>query len=49
MAEVKSLTGTDEAQQIRLGFGQVLDYRAQMARQGTTATAVLERRPRRDR
>ncbi|MEK8227320.1 hypothetical protein NKG05_16350 [Oerskovia sp. M15] len=26
VAEVKSLTGADQSQQIRLGIGQVLDY-----------------------
>lgn len=30
IAEVKSLTGTDQTQQIRLGLGQVLDYAQQI-------------------
>ena len=42
VAEVKSLNGTDETQQIRLGFGQVFDYRAQPAPQGT-GTLPVER------
>ena len=51
IAEVKSLTGTDEPQQVRLGFGQVLDYRAQLAKRGVASKAVvvLERRPQFDR
>ncbi|MEO3785162.1 hypothetical protein ABGB12_17660 [Actinocorallia sp. B10E7] len=30
VAEVKSLTGTSEEQQIRLGIGQILDYAHQL-------------------
>ncbi|WP_193340407.1 hypothetical protein [Pseudarthrobacter sp. AB1] len=50
IAEVKSLTGTDQTQQIRLGLGQVLDY-AQQIRQTRLASSpvhpvlVLEHEP----
>jgi hypothetical protein len=48
IAEVKSLTGADEAQQIRLGFGQVLDYTTQLrlGEHRVQPVVVLERRPR---
>lgn len=51
IAEVKSLTGTVEAQQIRLGLGQVLDYShsiwSDAAGQGLTIVPalVLQREP----
>jgi len=51
IAEVKSLTGAVEAQQIRLGLGQVLDYshsiRCGSAGQGLTVVPalVLQREP----
>lgn len=50
VAEVKSLGGTDEAQQIRLGLGQVLDYAQQLRRATKTGqdiqpVLVLERQP----
>ncbi|PPF28424.1 MULTISPECIES: hypothetical protein [unclassified Rathayibacter] len=50
IAEVKSLGGPDEAQQIRLGMGQVVDYAAQLRRATTTdqeiqPVLVLERKP----
>ena len=51
IAEVKSLTGANEEQQIRLGIGQVLDYchtlRAMQfeAVSGVTPVLVLEREP----
>ncbi|MFD8087414.1 hypothetical protein ACFV4F_37645 [Kitasatospora sp. NPDC059722] len=39
--EVKSLNDANEEEQLRLGVGQVLDYRSQMHRAGRAATAVL--------
>ncbi|MCZ7456700.1 hypothetical protein [Streptomyces sp. WMMC940] len=49
IAEVKSLTGAREDQQIRLGIGQVLDYAHQLRtaypRTATHPVLVLERRP----
>ncbi|GBQ02388.1 hypothetical protein SSP531S_38470 [Streptomyces spongiicola] len=49
IAEVKSLTGAREDQQIRLGIGQVLDYAHQLRtaypRTVTHPVLVLERRP----
>lgn len=50
IAEVKSLTGTDEAQQIRLGLGQVLDYAQQLRLSHSSSSTVqpelvLERMP----
>ncbi|MEV0927830.1 hypothetical protein AB0I99_22335 [Streptomyces spongiicola] len=49
IAEVKSLTGAREDQQIRLGVGQVLDYAHQLRtaypRTVTHPVLVLERRP----
>ena len=49
IAEVKSLTGTSQDQQIRLGIGQVLDYAHQLQRPGSghsiRPTLVLEKRP----
>lgn len=50
IAEVKSLGSPDEAQQIRLGLGQVLDYAQQLRRATKTAQTVrpvlvLEREP----
>ena len=41
IAEVKSLTGTDQTQQIRLGLGQVLDY-AQQIRQSRLAAFPVQ-------
>ena len=51
VAEVKSLTGAREDQQIRLGLGQILDYVDQIAANGKKAAPVLvvERRPRDER
>ncbi|GAA5192333.1 hypothetical protein GCM10023346_14060 [Arthrobacter gyeryongensis] len=40
IAEVKSLTGTDETQQIRLGLGQVLDYAQQIRLSGLSSSPV---------
>lgn len=47
IAEVKSLGGTSEAQQLRLGLGQVLDYRQAIAAPDTIVRAalVVEREP----
>ncbi|XMA39418.1 hypothetical protein O1157_30220 [Streptomyces albogriseolus] len=50
VAEVKSLTGTSQDQQIRLGIGQVLDYAHQLrTRTGSGASIqpilVLEKKP----
>ncbi|MDX2540633.1 BRCT domain-containing protein [Streptomyces sp. WI04-05B] len=49
IAEVKSLTGASEAQQIRLGIGQVLDYAHQLQRVRTFGqirpVLVLEKQP----
>ncbi|SEC01749.1 hypothetical protein SAMN05216483_0887 [Streptomyces sp. 2131.1] len=49
IAEVKSLTGTSQDQQIRLGIGQVLDYVHQLQRPGSghsiRPVLVLEKRP----
>jgi hypothetical protein len=41
VCEVKSLTATNEPQQIRLGLGQVLDYRHAMSHRGRVFSAVL--------
>lgn len=41
VTEVKSLSGTDETQQLRLGLGQVLYYRRVLRSLYGTATAVL--------
>ena len=53
IAEVKSLSGTSQDQQIRLGMGQVLDYVHQLTRHLKTGVLrpvlVLERRPSDDR
>jgi hypothetical protein len=48
IAEVKSLRGTNEDQQIRLGLGQVLDYAHQLrkTRRRIQPVLVLEREPR---
>lgn len=48
IAEVKSITDTNEASQIRLGLGQVLDYGHRMKARGFTPHLflVLERPPR---
>lgn len=48
VAEVKSLTDSNEEKQLRLGLGQVLRYRHLMAQRGGQVTAVLvaEREPR---
>lgn len=40
IAEVKSLTGTDQTQQIRLGLGQVLDYAQQIRQSGAESATV---------
>jgi hypothetical protein len=46
VAEVKSLTATNETQQLRLGLGQVLDYRAMLARRREVVPVlVVEREP----
>jgi hypothetical protein len=47
VAEVKSLTATNENGQLRLGLGQVLDYADQIRRHGHRVQAVLavEREP----
>jgi len=47
VAEVKSLTSDNEAQQLRLGLGQLLDYRHALVRRAREVSAVLavERRP----
>lgn len=46
IAEVKSLRATNEDQQVRLGFGQVLDYAHQMPPHlSVTPVLVLERAP----
>lgn len=47
VAEIKSLTAANEIKQLRLGLGQVLDYRAILARGERRVVAVLavERRP----
>jgi hypothetical protein len=49
IAEVKSLTGAREDQQIRLGIGQVLDYAHQLRtahpRRRLHPVLVLEKRP----
>ncbi|MFJ8834315.1 hypothetical protein [Micromonospora aurantiaca] len=41
VAEVKSVIGGNEVEQLRLGLGQVLEYRHRLAAQGVAATAVL--------
>jgi hypothetical protein len=47
VAEVKSLTHANETQQLRLGLGQLLDYRHALGRRARLVSAVLavERRP----
>lgn len=46
IAEVKSLTGTNQAQQIRLGLGQVLDYHHQLGgKSNMKPVLVLQQRP----
>jgi hypothetical protein len=47
VVEVKSLTGLNATQQLRLGLGQVLDYREALAHQHSNVQAVLalEREP----
>jgi hypothetical protein len=47
VAEVKSLTETNEDRQLRLGLGQVLDYQALMADRyaGVRAVLAVERPP----
>lgn len=47
VAEVKSLTAANEAAQVRLGIGQVLEYRHILARRHSSVRAVLvlEREP----
>jgi hypothetical protein len=51
VAEVKTLHATNEVQQVRLGFGQVLDYAVQLGRRGRQIqpVLVLEREPKDDR
>ena len=48
VVEVKSLTDQNEARQLRLGLGQVLDYHDALSRRHPTVRAVIavERRPR---
>ncbi|MEW2378828.1 hypothetical protein AB0883_22385 [Micromonospora sp. NPDC047812] len=41
IAEVKSVVGDNEIAQLRLGLGQVLEYRHRLAARGIVATAVL--------
>ncbi|WP_139128604.1 hypothetical protein [Micromonospora humi] len=41
IAEVKSVLAGNEVEQLRLGLGQVLDYRHRLAAHGVAATAVL--------
>lgn len=47
VAEVKSLSGANATQQLRLGLGQVLQYRCQLARVAAAVVGVLavEREP----
>lgn len=47
VAEVKSLQGAREDQQIRLGLGQLLDYVYRISRRArrVTPVLVLERQP----
>lgn len=45
IAEVKSLTGTNPAQQIRLGLGRVLDYATQLRHLRARPVLALESRP----
>jgi hypothetical protein len=47
VAEIKSITDDNEEKQLRLGLGQVLRYRQQLARPGRQVLAILvpERRP----
>lgn len=45
LAEVKSLTGAHQDQQIRLGVGQVLDYTHQMQHRTPCPVLVLEKEP----
>jgi hypothetical protein len=41
IAEIKSCLGVDDTTQMRLGLGQVLQYRHRLAQQGTDAKAIL--------
>lgn len=41
IAEVKSVVGDHEVEQLRLGLGQVLEYRHRLAARGIVATPVL--------
>ncbi|MFG1712417.1 hypothetical protein [Micromonospora sp. NPDC049203] len=41
IAEVKSVVGGNEVEQLRLGLGQVLEYRHRLAAWGVAVTAVL--------
>ncbi|MEV4822058.1 hypothetical protein [Micromonospora sp. NPDC049274] len=41
IAEVKSVVGLNEVEQLRLGLGQVLEYRHRLATRGLVATPVL--------
>lgn len=41
IAEVKSVNGGNEVEQLRLGLGQVLEYRHRLAAAGVPASAVL--------
>lgn len=41
IAEVKSVVGVSEVEQLRLGLGQVLEYRHRLAARGIVATPVL--------
>ncbi len=41
IAEAKSVVGDNEADQLRLGLGQVLEYRHRLATRGVAVTAVL--------
>lgn len=42
IAELKSLTGTNEAQQIRLGLGQVLDYAFSVKQKVPVRTSLIQ-------
>ncbi|MFG3698063.1 hypothetical protein ACGF5C_09110 [Micromonospora sp. NPDC047620] len=41
VAEVKSVVGGNEVEQLRLGLGQILEYRHRLAARGQPVTAVL--------
>jgi hypothetical protein len=41
VAEIKSLNGANVERQLRLGLGQVMQYRTMLSRSGVVAQAVL--------